>query len=307
MKSPGTGRPDATDGERRRAISTPGDRLDPAHRGPGSIAVSVAIHLVVFAALVRVAVVPLGWTGPASPAKPEETHVDFMRTPADSSSRRHPRAGGDGQRASKLSAPAAVAAPSAVSSTPPPEPPKPVEAAQPPGGAGPVVGSGGPTRGIVPAYTDPRIWAPTEPLPARQKSPTERLDSAIASRVHHLEDSLSAIGPERAPGDWSWRGKDGKKYGIDQRYIHLGNFSIPTALLALLPLNVQGNPSAYENGKRLGMIRGEILEQEARTARDADFNAAVRELRERKQRERADKAKADHTIPLAPPPVRVVP
>ena len=110
----------------------------------------------------------------------------------------------------------------------------------------------------------------------------------------------------RADGDWSWNGKDGKKYGIDQKYIHLGNFSIPTALLALLPLNVQGNPSTYENAKRIGMIRAEILEQAARTARDEEFNQAVKELRERKQKERADKAKADATLPVAPP-VKIVP
>ena len=37
-------------------------------------------------------------------------------------------------------------------------------------------------------------------------------------------------------GDWTV-GKDGQKYGIDQQYIRLGRFQIPTALLALLPIN----------------------------------------------------------------------
>lgn len=293
-------------GERRRAISTPGERVDPARRGPASILVSVAIHLVAIAILVRIAIVPLSWLGAPRPAEPEATHVDYVRTAADSA--KHQRAGGDNRRVTNTPEAAPLVAPSAVPSALPPEPPKnAAPAAQAEGGTGPVIGGGGPTRGVTPAFTDPRLWAPTDPAPIRPKTPTERLDSAIASRVHHLEDSLRALGPQRADGDWSWTGKDGKKYGIDQKYIHLGPFSLPTALLALLPLNVQGNPTTYGEARRIGAIRAEILEQSARAARDNDFNQAVRELRDRKQKERADKAKADQTIPEAPPPVRIIP
>jgi hypothetical protein len=280
---------------------------DPARRGPASIATSVAIHVVAIAILLRIAIVPFEGAGPAEhPAEPEATHVNFVRTPADTATRQH--AGGDNRRVTKNPAPAQIIAPSAVPSALPPEPAKnapPVAPAD--GGNGPVIGGGGPTKGMTPAYTDARLWAPTAPAPVKPKTSTERLDSAIASRVHHLEDSLNALGPQRAPGDWTLNGKDGKKYGIDQKYIHLGNFSIPTALLALLPLNVQGNPTTYENAKRIGIIRGEILEQEARSARDEDFNQAVKELRERKQKERANKAKEDLTIPDAPPPAKIIP
>jgi len=292
-------------GERRRAISTPGERVDPARRGPASILVSVAIHLVAIAILVRIAIVPLSWLEAPRSGEPEATHVDYVRTAADSA--KDQRAGGDNRRVTNTPEAAPLVAPSAVPSALPPEPPKTAApAAQAEGGTGPVIGGGGPTRGVTPAFTDPRLWAPTDPLPIRPKTPTERLDSAIASRVHHLEDSLRALGPQRADGDWSWTGKDGKKYGIDQKYIHLGPFSIPTALLALLPLNVQGNPSTYGEARRIGAIRAEILEQSARSARDNDFNQAVRELRDRKQKERADKAKADQTLPEAPP-VRIIP
>ena len=293
-------------GERRRAISTPGERVDPARRGPASILGSVAIHLVAIAILVRIAIVPFSWLEAPRSAEPEATHIDYVRTAADSAKQQ--RAGGDNRRATNTPQAAPLVAPSAVPSALPSEPPKnAAPAAQAEGGTGPVIGGGGPTRGVTPAFTDPRLWAPTDPLPIRPKTPTERLDSAIASRVHHLEDSLRALGPQRADGDWSWTGKDGKKYGIDQKYIHLGPFSLPTALLALLPLNVQGNPSTYGEARRIGAIRAEILEQSARSARDNDFNQAVRELRDRKQKERADKAKADQTLPEAPPPVRIIP
>jgi hypothetical protein len=293
---------------RRRAISTPGERGDPARRGPWTIAASVAIHVVAVAVLVRVAIVPLRWFDTTHPPEFVQTHVDYVRVPADSGSRR--KAGGDDRRAAAKVAPAPVA-PAQVPSTLPPEPPKtvtpPAPAASSAGGTGAMIDGGGATRGVTPQFLDPRIWAPTDPAPVKPKTSAERIDSLITSHITHVEDSLKALGTERAPGDWTMKGKDGKQYGIDQKYIHLGNFSIPTALLALLPLNVQGNPATYGESKRLGAMRAEILDQEARSARDEDFNAAVKELRQRSHREREEKAKEDATLPLAPPPPRIVP
>jgi len=273
------------------------------------VAASVAIHVVAIAVLIRVAIVPLSWIDGTRPPKPVETHVDYVRTAADSGS--HRKAGGDNRRVTDHAAPAPLVTPSEIPSTLPPEPPKNATPAAPAaptdGGTGAKVDGGGPTRGVTPQFIDPRLWAPTDAAPIKPKTSTERLDSAIASRVHHLEDSLTALGPQRAPGDWTMKGKDGKQYGIDQKYIHLGNFSIPTALLALLPLNVTGNPSTYESAKRIGAMRAEILDQEARSARDADFNEAVKELRQRMQKQRAEKEREDATLPLAPPPVKIVP
>ncbi len=292
--------------QRKRAISTPGRQADPASRGAASVIVSVAIHVVAIAVLIRVAIVPIYWLNLGAPDRPRAERLNYVKTAADTAAREKARAGGDNRKATNTPAPAPLVTPSEVPATLPPEPPKsaaPVPASD--GGSGAIVGGGGPTRGVVPAFTDPRIWAPTDPAPIRPRTQTEKLDSAIAFRIHHVEDSLAALGVPRAPGDWTW-GKDGKKYGIDQKYIHLGNFSIPTALLALLPLNVQGNPTAYQDAKHFGQVRGEILEQTARQARDADFNAAVKELRDRKQKERADKEAADKTLPL-PPPVKIIP
>jgi hypothetical protein len=293
---------------RRRAISTPGERADPARRGPASAFGSVVLHVLAIAVLVRIAIVPFSWIDFAGrAAKPEETHIDYVRTAADTGSVR--KAGGDNRRVTDVPPAAPIVAPSAIPTELPPEPPKPAAPvpAAPEGGSGPVVGHGGPTRGITPEFNDARIWAPTDPAYVRPKTTPEKLDSAIAMRWQHLQDSLKALGTQRADGDWSWNGKDGKKYGIDQKYIHLGNFSIPTALLALLPLNVQGNPTTYNNARRFMATRAEILSQEARSVRDQEFNDAVKELRERSQKERAAKAKEDATIPDAPPPVKIIP
>src|ERR1035437_10334256 len=79
----------AVSGECRRAISTPGERVDPARRGPASILVSVAIHLVAIAILVRIAIVPLSWLEAPRPAEPEATDVGHLGPAAESAHDQH--------------------------------------------------------------------------------------------------------------------------------------------------------------------------------------------------------------------------
>ena len=291
--------------KRRRALSTPGERRDPARRGPGVLLVSLAIHVVLVALFVRIVIVPFDFL--ASPGRkaiplPVE-RIGFLALPRSAQPQRAtPRAGGDNRTPrAQQAVPTPIAPPPAVPSTIP-EPPKqaapPVEA----GGAGPVVGQGGAAAGIRPSFADPRIWAPNAPIVVAPMSPKQRLDSAIAARVHAIEDSLAMLPVERAPGDWTVT-RNGKKYGVDQKWIHLGNFSLPTAILALLPLNVQGNPAVYERDRRLATMRAEIQEQAARIARDEDFRAAVKALRERKEKERQEEKKK----PAEPAPDRPVP
>jgi len=108
---------------------------------------------------------------------------------------------------------------------------------------------------------------------------------------------------QRQPGDWTFD-KDGKKYGIDQKYIHLGKFSIPTAVLALLPINVQQNPTTYESNKRSNQLHADIFWQAQRGMNDADFKKAVKSIRERKEREKeqAEKKTRQADQPAAQPP-----
>lgn len=160
---------------------------------------------------------------------------------------------------------------------------------------GPLSGNPGAARGASPGYTDGRVWVGPAPAQSPPLTKAERLDSALKSWIAVHNDSVAAIAEaqshQRKPGDWTVE-HDGKKYGIDQKYIHLGKFSIPTAVLALLPLNVQANPIASENEKRLNMMHDEIMEQAQRAMNDAEFREAVKRIRERKDRERAEQQKA---------------
>ena len=208
-----------------------------------------------------------------------------------------PRAGGDG----RVPSDAPVVAPPVVAPRriPTTVPPSVGPARADPLGVGPLVGGGGPTRGIRPSFTDRRLWLPESEIimaPGAPKTRADTLRQLLAERTTLFLDSMARIPGVRRPGDWTFE-RNGKKYGIDRQFIRLGDFSIPTALLAALPMNVQANPIALERALRLDAMRGEIMEQAARVARDDEFRAAVRALRERKERERreAEEKKAAET------------
>jgi hypothetical protein len=126
------------------------------------------------------------------------------------------------------------------------------------------------------------------------------MDSVVASGIEHARDSIAAntYSPNKFErGDWTYE-KNGKRYGMDKQAIRLGKFSIPNALLALLPLNMQGNPVAMERDRQLASLRAEILVQSQRAMNEDEFRRAVKSLRERKERERQqqEKDRAPKTI-----------
>lgn len=163
--------------------------------------------------------------------------------------------------------------------------------------SGPLIGGGGPLRGVQPRYADPRLWGAPGEIAAAPKTPAQRLDSVITADIGAHNDSLrvAAANAGRKPGDWTFE-HNGQKYGIDSKYIRLGPVSIPTAVLALLPLNVSANPTVTDRERTLTARHDEIFAQAQRGINDADFEKAVREIRQRKERERreaeAEKQKA---------------
>jgi len=222
-----------------------------------------------------------------TPEIPAE-RIGFLRLPKATGSPVAGKSGGDNKPVSKVT-PRKLVAPTSIPSSIPPVPPT-TSAPAPSEGSGPLVGSGGPTRGIRPTYSDPRLWSPPGDIVAAPKSAKERLDSAIVSIIAPFNDSIAAAAGERKPGDWTFD-HDGKKYGIDQKYIHLGKFSIPTAVLALLPINQQQNPTAYDRNKLSNQMHADIFWNAQRGMNDADFKKAVKSIRERKEREKEQAAK----------------
>ena len=226
------------------------------------------------------------------PVEPER--ISFLALPQSSMKTSPGKSGGNGRPITTAKPAPPLVAPTEVPTTLPPASPTPTPSVTPSDeGTGPLVGRGGPTRGIRPTYSDPRIWVPAAPMVSAPKSADARMDSVVAADIDRFRDSVAAnaYSPNKFErGDWTFE-KDGKRYGIDKNAIRLGKFSIPNALLALLPLNAQGNPIAAERDRAMASLRQEILYQSQHAMNEEEFRKAVKSLRERKERERQQQAK----------------
>ncbi|MEO5902614.1 MAG: hypothetical protein ABIQ55_01230 [Gemmatimonadaceae bacterium] len=265
---------------------------------------SIVFHVLLVAGLVKFLVSPAAFTmifGPHKSVEIPAERIGFLRLPKADGAPVAGKSGGDNKPVSKVLRKALVA-PTTIPTT---IPTAPISTTTPTSseGSGPLVGGGGPTRGIRPTYGDPRLWSPPGDLVQAPKSARERLDSTIVSLIAPFNDSIAAAAGERKPGDWTFD-RDGKKYGIDQKYIHLGKFSIPTAVLALLPINQSQNPATYDRNKASNQMHADIFWNAQRGMNDVDFKKAVRSIRERKEREKAqaEKKKRQADQPAAQSP-----
>lgn len=252
--------------------------------GPsGALVLSVGVHAVVAIALMRMLIVSMDLSSPAKrPAIAERVGYVTLGRPGTKAVTPG-KSGGDGRpvqsREIRVVAPEVVPegipAPKATVTTPEAE-----------GGTGPLVGTGGPARGVRPSYSDPRLWGPPQKIVAPTPTVAETIDGLIAEGIRPYNDSVARAAERRDPTDWTVE-KGGYKWGIDKRAIRLGPVSIPTALLALLPLNLQGNPMTMDRDRAYAAMRRDINWHAQQGINEADFAKAVRSIRERKERERA--------------------
>lgn len=188
-----------------------------------------------------------------------------------------------------LQPPVVAPPPPSAASEPPnliPEPAVPPAAAAAPmradTGSG-LAAAAGATGGAVPlaarpAFKDMRIWgaAPRIADPPRAVGVVAirtRLDSIVAAEQ-------AARAGVRDPSDWTIGSGKGK-VGIDPQWIYLGPVRLPTALLGLVPLNVQSNPNSYENARTLGRMAAETRQHSAGAAALHDERAAINARMER--------------------------
>ena len=147
-----------------------------------------------------------------------------------------------------------------------------------------------------PAIGDGALWVTPRPaLPgavAEQLYGTqERRDSVAIRRLRALVDSLNVVLSDQQRAhelpSWTVGGENGKpKWGIDPKWVHLGDIKIPTPVLALLGgFLPQGNYLESERAEQLGAMRRDLLDAAWRAQTYQDFKRYVRETRERRQRE----------------------
>lgn len=159
------------------------------------------------------------------------------------------------------------------------------------------------TTGIVPGTPDPRLSNDARAFFPEPKTHAERVDSAVKASIYAYNDSvaraMAAAG--RKPGDWTFD-KNGQKWGIDGNKIYLGKFAIPSAVLAALPIRIQGNPGEGLADRLAPSRRADLLVHAASQYHDAEFKSAVKRIRERKDKERAERQAADPPKPIASNP-----
>jgi hypothetical protein len=249
-----------------------------------SLALSLGVHIVVAVLLMRLLVIPKIDLFGHRAGRATIQRIGFIRLSKDTGIPTAGRDGGDGRAFSKTHR-VKLVAPTTIPSTLPPATATPPKSSADEG-SGPLVGNGGPARGIKPVFSDPRLWGPPGKIVSAPKTLKQDLDSIIASAIGPIQDSIGIAAGQRDPTDWTV-GEGNHKWGIDKKAIRLGPFSIPTALLAMLPLNVTGNPTVAARERQLNYMHRDITEHAQQAIDQADFNKAVRSIRERKDRERA--------------------
>ena len=162
--------------------------------------------------------------------------------------------------------PAAPAPPAVVPVTPPAEVPTTIPTPAPADSvkaivSGPLRGGTGPTTGVQPNYEDPRVWTSDPTFYYAPKTAQERLDSALLATIMEFTDSVAKnrYSPNKFErGDWTI-GSGDSKFGIDQQYIHIGRFRIPSAILALLPAPyMQPNPITMDRDRNSAFMRSDF-------------------------------------------------
>lgn len=272
-----------------------------------SLLVSIAIHIVAIAGLAAITFhYPLGSVlrmQRTQPLKPER--IQFVRVggPAPAIGN-----GADPNAPPPKGAPAPLRAPSEVPRGIPPVPPPGATGGAASGREGGKGGApAGMATGVEPALPDPRIALEPGPLAVAPKTQAERVDSTVRSIFRTYADSVAVAEANkgRAPTDWTVK-KGGQTWGMDPQNIYLGKVKIPTAILALLPLKAGANTNPIE-ARSNAWMRRDIMDNAQRAISEDEFRAAVKRVRERKQKERDAQVVAEKRAPGGDAPVGVMP
>jgi hypothetical protein len=254
---------------------------------PGWGVVSLLLHAVVVAALVptvgrRVANQVAERFGDSSDVTSRE-YVLLLDVAPQPTVRSQPASGQPAVAGDSASGVSFVVAPRVV---PIGIPPKHLTRHNPVLGSVPVIGSSygtghlwvGPLEGrlgVIGASPDPATHA-------------ARVDSAVQAKILEF---LAAMPPDSfaTPVAPSWVTEiNGKKWGVDGKYVYLGDLKLPApilALLGLLPLP-QGNYEQAQQARELQRVREEIIRAARQAETNADFRRYVKAIRARKDAER---------------------
>jgi hypothetical protein len=171
-------------------------------------------------------------------------------------------------------------------------PEKPPERAAADTGSAPLPEPSAPLGRIGPGLAQGRLWVRPLPLPPKDlaqrltRSRAELIDSAVTSIVQAYLDSIASDPASRNRGLPSWTTEvAGKKFGLDSKNIYIAGLKIPAAVLALLPIPA-GNIDQNRAYNHLMDLRTDLMYAAQRAQNMEEFKTMIREMRERKERER---------------------
>jgi len=157
---------------------------------------------------------------------------------------------------------------------------------------------------IGPGLAEGRLWVRPLPLPPQElaqrltKTRTQLVDSAVTAIVQAYLDSIANDPATKNQGMPSWTTEiAGKKFGLDSKNIYFAGLKIPAAVLALLPIPA-GNIDQNRAYNHFMDLRSDLMYAAQRAQTLEEFKQVIREIRERKARER----EFEKNQRTAPPP-----
>jgi hypothetical protein len=134
------------------------------------------------------------------------------------------------------------------------------------------------------AVRDPRLWrdhGPAYLLPP--ETPEEAILRGLLPRLALLNDSAAAEEDRRRRAtDWTFTDSEGRRWGISSEGIHLGGITLPAVEFSADPEQRRAVEAALREWS-------EIRDQAYRAGLDEGFEERVRAIRERVERERAER------------------
>lgn len=174
---------------------------------------------------------------------------------------------------------------------------------------GPAPARPAPLTRIGPGLAQGKLWVRPLPLPPRElaqrltKSRAELVDSAVTAIVQQYLDSIANDPASKNQGLPSWTTElAGKKFGLDSKNIYIAGLKIPAAVLALIPIPA-GNIDQNRAYNHLMDIRADLLYAAQRAETMEEFKQVIREIRERKEKEREFEKNQRTAPPPEEPPV----
>lgn len=154
-----------------------------------------------------------------------------------------------------------------------------------PGGAG-RTGRSGP-GGLGPELGDPRLVVTPQEVPERIPTDEERYQEHFARRIRAVNDSVAQEAErERRIRDWTITDRNGKKWGINERGPVVNGRNVPLPVPLPVPRSARDRE---DEARKEREQRRDIDRQADQTERDRYRRERARAIRERNDRERAEK------------------